>query len=250
MIQLGPLTLGTRPHLVAAVSDDVAERDAESAVAAGVDLFELRIDQFSSAAPDDVRQVSQRLRPAPLLATIRVAAEGGAWARDEQARLALFTAILPHVDAVDVELSAKEILPEVVEAAHAAGRLVIGSYHNFEATPIPEKLAGFTNDAKLLGVDIVKVAAYCNTQVDVQTLARFTVEHAAKHLITIGMGPHGMLTRLFFPALGSLLTYTYLGAATAPGQLTCSQTIQYLTDFYPDFRQEDVSSGESQTPTV
>lgn len=234
MINIGNLALGTRPHLVAAMTDRTSADEARAAVDAGVDLLELRIDQFSSRDSEHVVKVVRTLAGLPLLCTIRHAIEGGAWEQGEAERLDLYLRLLPYVDAVDVELMAKEVLLPLVDAAHAAGKVVIGSHHNFKTTPLPEKLAGVANDGKLLGVDIVKIAAHCQSQADVRALASFTLAHASKQLVVIGMGPHGKMTRLFFPGLGSLLTYTFLGEATAPGQLTCGESIQYLRDFYPD----------------
>ena len=246
---LGTLQLGARPHVVAAINDRVSIEAAQTAVDAGVDLLELRIDQFTSTEPAHVAGVAQRFQGIPLLATIRMAAEGGNWRGTEQERLALYLEVLPYVDAVDVEMAAKPVLLEVLERAHAQSRLVIGSHHDFEATPTPEKLAGIANDGKLLGVDIIKVAAACHSRQDLHTLAHFISLHVSKHLIVIGMGPHGMLSRVFFPALGSLLTYTFLGEAMAPGQLTCAETIQYLNTFYPDFGQtgQEVAAGTPET---
>ena len=73
----------------------------------------------------------------------------------------------------------------------------------------------------------------CHDTVALQNLAEFTLAHRHRPLVTIGMGAAGAASRIFFPALGSLLTYTFLGAPTAPGQLTCEETLHYLTAFYP-----------------
>jgi 3-dehydroquinate dehydratase I len=82
-------------------------------------------------------------------------------------------------------------------------------------------------------VDIVKVAARCNVPEDLQRLAAFTLAHREEGIIVVGMGPYGLSSRVFFPALGSLITYTFHGVPTAPGQLNCHDTLTYLNDFYP-----------------
>jgi 3-dehydroquinate dehydratase-1 len=232
MIRIGSCTLGERPRVVAAVSDGVPRRDAEVLLASGVDILELRIDTFSRCDTDHVVAEAVRQAGLPLLGTIRCAAEGGAWKGTEADRLALFRAVLPHVGAVDIELSSSEILGDVVAGARAAGSALIGSHHNFGETPSDAELDAVVESGAGAGVDIVKVAARCNDNGDLRRLAAFTLRHADRAMVVIGMGPAGMLSRVFFPALGSLLTYTFLGAPSAPGQLNSEDTVKYLRFFY------------------
>jgi 3-dehydroquinate dehydratase-1 len=238
MIQIGTVTLGEAPRVVVALGEGVPRADVDAALAAGAHLVELRIDQFSSRDPEAVLRETARFRDLPLLATIRAAHEGGAWRRTDAERLALYRALLPQVDAVDVELSSRDIAAPLVEAAQATGKVTLGSYHNFQATPSWEALAAIAGEGKALGVDILKVACCCNTAEDLRVLARFTLEYRTRNVVSIGMGPAGMLSRVFFPALGSLLTYTFLGAPTAPGQLNCEDTMKYLLAFYPGLGNE------------
>jgi len=179
-----------------------------------------------------VVEEAARFAGLPLLATIRSAAEGGGWKGTESERLALFRALLPHVGAVDIELSSTGILGEVTADARAAGLTVIGSHHNFTETPPDGDLDAVVQAGATAGADIVKVAARCNSAADLRRLAAFTLRHEDRAMVVIGMGPAGMLSRVFFPALGSLLTYTFLGAPSAPGQLNSEETVKYLKLFY------------------
>ncbi|HEY5595278.1 MAG TPA: type I 3-dehydroquinate dehydratase, partial [Nitrospiria bacterium] len=63
------------------------------------------------------------------------------------------------------------------------------------------------------------------------------IANATKDIIVIAMGVEGALSRVFFPALGSLLTYAYLGQPTAPGQLGYKELFELLKKFYPKFNQ-------------
>jgi len=49
----------------------------------------------------------------------------------------------------------------------------------------------------------------------------------------MAMGPVGALSRLFYPAAGSLLTYSSVGEPTAPGQIPLRELALLLTRFYP-----------------
>jgi 3-dehydroquinate dehydratase I len=235
MLQLGPLSLGVAPRVVLALCDGVPIDDVKAALDQGADMVELRVDLFSSTEPDAVREEFQRYEGIPVLATIRSKAEGGEWNATEYERAALYKAVLPYCDAIDIELSSEEILDEVMHATRHADRLIIGSYHNFDKTPELIELEAIHRHGSKAGVDIVKVAAHCRNRLDLHTLARFALDHATRDVIVIGMGTEANLSRIFFPALGSLMTYTFLGEPTAPGQLNCEATLEYLKAFYPDF---------------
>jgi 3-dehydroquinate dehydratase-1 len=243
VLAIGTASLGGAPCVVLSIRDGANFERVAEMVAGGVSIIEVRIDEFSKMEEPYVVEELRKLSDYPVLGTIRMEEEGGGWRDTEEKRLALFRAILPHVDAVDIELGAREILDEVVADAHGQHKVVIGSYHNFEQTPPTPRLAGAVNDGKLLDVDIVKVATMCHSWEDLTRLGSFTLEHAAKNIVSIGMGPHGAASRVFFSVLGSLLTYTFDGEATAPGQLKCDDMLEYFNRLYPTFH-EDSEEGE------
>ena len=232
VLKIGDCVLGRRPAVVAAVRDGMPRADIEWAASAGVDIFELRLDLFSGMSPEHAEAEAARFAGFPVLATIRAAREGGRWDGDEKARLDLYRRLLPLAHAVDVELSSTDIAGEVAAAARAAGRVVIGSFHDFSATPPDGELDALAGKADELGADILKVAAHCADAAELRRLAAFALRCGPRPAAVIGMGPAGMISRVFFPALGSLLTYTFLGAPSAPGQLNLEDTVRYLKTFY------------------
>lgn len=234
MFELSGLPLGRVPRVAVAIGGNVARADLDAAFAGGADLVEARIDHFQKAEPAYVLEQIGRLAGLPVLATIRSAQEGGGWKGDDAARRELFEQVLPHVGAVDIELSSRALVAPVIRAAHGAGKLVIGSFHDFEATPAADELARLAARGREAGADIIKVAAHCRDMGDVRRLAALTLAEAERGVVTVGMGPPAMLSRVFFPALGSLVTYTFLGAPTAPGQLNLADTLRYLDVFYPE----------------
>ena len=219
MVHFGPLPLDGSPRIAVPFRDGNDAASVASAVELGMDIAELRIDQFANRETAAVAAEIEKFAAVPVLATIRSAAEGGKWSDSDEVRLALYQAILPSVAAVDIELSSTTIAAGIVSAAHAAGKPVVLSFHDFERTPPLDALNAFLRDAKDAGADVAKVAAMCNSQEDVRTLARFTIEHADQNVVVIGMGPIGVPTRVLFPALGSRFTFAAYGEGTAPGQL-------------------------------
>lgn len=232
MISIGSCTLGGWPRVAVAIRDHVARPEIEQALSAGADLVELRVDQFSDRAPDHVLRELKKFEGIPRIGTIRSASEGGAWTGSEEERLALFESILPGVDAVDIELGSREINREVVRQARGLGKTVIGSFHDFQETPPQAAFPGLMRQAEELDVDIIKIAAHCANRADLRLLAQVLLDHPERNLIVLGMGPAGAPSRFLFPALGSLLTYTFLGEPTAPGQFTLDQTLHILNLLY------------------
>jgi 3-dehydroquinate dehydratase-1 len=228
MWRLGSRVLGTAPTIIAAIRDDASPDAVAAAVGAGVHAVELRIDSFSMHTPVQVVEAVQALAVAPSLATIRHASEGGDWHAGEEERLALYRAVLPHVDGVDCELGQAETARELFREARAQGKLTIGSHHNFTDCPDEATLHGLVDSANSVGAEIIKVAAYCRGSEEFRRLALFTLQQYERGVIVIGMGPAGTASRVFFPFLGSLLTYTFLGKPTAPGQLNSETIVTYV----------------------
>lgn len=235
MLTLGSLALGAVPRIAAPVTDGDVRARADD-VRRYADLAELRIDQFARHDPAYVVAVCRDAGALgmPLIATIRSAEEGGATHLDEGRRLALFEAVLPTVAAVDIELRAPIRAP-VVELAHRAGKRAIVSYHDFTATPIDADLGAILDAAALGGADVVKIAAHAPDTAAADRLLALLRERRARPLIVIGMGPHGVASRVFFPLLGSLITYGSVGTITAPGQLPLAELHAELRRYSPEF---------------
>ena len=230
-IAIGGVALGTRPRIVAAGGEGEIEA---LAAATDADVVELRADLFASPVPETIVAALKRLRGAgrPVILTVRLAAEGGRALLDEQ-RLAIYRAGLPHADAIDVEIASGALVADLVPRARAAGVTVILSAHDTAATPPAEALLALVERGVALGADVVKLAAYANTLDDVRTMLRVTLAARERGVVTMAMGPAGSLSRLFYPAAGSLLTYASVGEPTAPGQIPLRELAALLTRFYP-----------------
>lgn len=228
-ISIGELALGGRARVAVPFRDDATQAEVRALVARGLDVAELRVDLFASRDPAHVLGALPAFAGVPTLATIRSATEGGGWTAPEDERRALYRTLLPHVDAIDVEL-ASPIAADAIPAARAAGKLAIASFHDFERTPDLPSLAARIEAGRRLGADVVKIAAQVRDPADLRTLARLLVtqDESSPALIVIGMGDAGVVSRVLFPALGSLLTYAAAGTQTAPGQLGLDEAVALL----------------------
>ncbi len=237
MLKLGTLELGGIPRIAVVYSDSATPELIAESRRRGVDIAEVRIDHFARTDPSYVRSVLARFAPLPTIATIRIRQEGGSWAGSEEERLDLFSSVIPLVDAVDVELQATTILSRVCERARGENKCVVISYHDFVATPDPHTLEQIAEDAAKAGADIVKIATHARSDEDIQSLASLCIHRTGRNLIVIALGDHGSKSRLFFPALGSLVTFASMGKSTAPGQLEYDRTFELMRLFYPEFNE-------------
>ncbi|MFD0200791.1 MULTISPECIES: type I 3-dehydroquinate dehydratase [Saccharothrix] len=223
------------PVIAVSFADDDSARAAAEARSAGVDVAELRIDRFSRTDVGHVLAQVRAFEGLPVLATVRSAAEGGGWSGAEEARLELFREVAPLVDAVDVELSSDGIVADVIAAAHAHDALAVVSYHNFDHTPDTSELDRIARAAKEAGADIVKISTMATKAADLKVLASLLVNAGDTEMIVIAMGEIGTASRIFFPALGSRLTYTFIGHQPTSGQLDYAETSALIGKFYPGY---------------
>ena len=200
----------------------------------GAQALELRADLL--ADPAQVRVALTAVRAAsslPLLLTYRSATEGGKGAGHGQGYedyLASLLQLRLPVAAVDIEMACLASKALVAEAK-AGGYDVVGSCHDFTATPsaaqIAEKLAQIT----AAGADITKVAYMPRTAQDVAALRHAAHDFAGAYphqpLIAISMGQLGAPSRT---DLANCLTFATIadGAASAPGQATIAYVRAWL----------------------
>lgn len=207
----------------------------------GAQALELRADLL--ADPTQVRAALDAVRAAleaapgacrlPLLLTYRSATEGGKGAGHGQGYEDYLASLLQlglPVAAVDIEMACPASKALVAEAK-AGGYDVVGSCHDFTATPsraqIAEKLVQITAD----GADITKVAYMPRNAQDVAALRHaahdFADAYPCQPLIAISMGQLGAPSRT---DLANCLTFATIadGAASAPGQATIAHVRAWL----------------------
>ena len=200
------------PLIAGVIVGGVKGSTVKKALRDGADILELRVDTFKETK--DLRTCCPAV---PVLLTVRSIKEGGARPIADKKRAGIFDALMPFADMVDIELSSGRILENVVNSARRHGKKVIISYHNFKATPRVKTLQGIVNRARGKGAGAVKIATFVNGPEDLGKLAEVLTQF--NDLIVIGMGELGACTRVFFPMLGSLVTYGSIDRPTAPGQL-------------------------------
>ncbi len=225
------------PALVGVASaPDAVARVAESEPSArAFDLLEVRVDLFDEPVLDACAEACARVEATgtPVLVTIRLAAQGGRWARSDAERLPLFREAARVASWLDIEAES-EIAAEVLALAHAAGRRVIVSHHDFERTPLLAELENVVSGAFANGADLAKVATLVANDADRDALYAVLARHPQRTCV-IGMGARSSELRVDLPARGSRLAYAYLDAPTAPGQLSVDEMDERLRAGVPTY---------------
>ena len=224
-----------------------ARTQARSAIDAGADVLELRVDLLEEAgalaapAPLDAAtaaaQVLECLRGlreaidttdgadagSPVLLTCRTAAEGGRAQLDDAAYGALLRSVLDGLTdwaperrpaAIDVEIQ-RGCLPQVCTQAHALSIDVVASFHDFEATPADEALEEVLARMAREGADLAKIAVWPTSADDVARLlgvcARATAGAGERSGLGVPVAAMSMgalgAVSRVAPAFGSALTF-------------------------------------------
>jgi 3-dehydroquinate dehydratase I len=183
---------------------------------------EIRLDFLEEPAPD--LQKLFRSLPGPVIATNRLAAEGGRRQSDEAGRLALLAAALDlGVTCLDVELAADPSFRREIWARRGKTRLIL-SWHDFAGTPDAARLEAVLEEMLASEAEVVKLVALAREPADNLRLLSLIpqAKAAGKEIIAFCMGPVGKWSRIAAPLLGSWLTFAPFSktGASAPGQLT------------------------------
>ena len=213
-----------------------ARTQARSAVDAGADVLELRVDLLEEAgalaasdpldAAAAAAQVLECLRglgeaidvadgadadgSAPLLLTCRTAAEGGQARLDDAAYGALLCSVLDGLAdwaperrpaAIDVEVQ-RGCLRRVCAQAHGLGIDVVASFHDFEATPADEVLEEVLARMACEGADLAKIAVWPTSADDVARLLGVCARATAG--TGEGAGPGVPVAAMSMGALGAV----------------------------------------------
>lgn len=213
--------------LIACVFNDRDVIDVNKDLISQADLIELRIDMFEDITIEHVKNIVKIAKDKfnkPLIITVRDIREGGQKAISD--RFPLYEAAMPLSDFIDVEVNSEQLLQKVRDTMKEG--LLIGSYHNFDLTPKDEFLDEIVFKGRDLGADIIKIAVTSKNRSDLIRLLLFTLKHKEKRIITMGMGEHGLPSRIIAPLFGSLITYGYVTKPSAPGQLSISQLSETL----------------------
>lgn len=226
------LLMSSRPLAVGVISDEAALDHFTSldlvTRAALCDVAELRLDLLKLPVADLRAKLAGNT--VPLLLTARHPAEGGQGPEDPAVRGAMIEPLLDLAALIDLELRSAMPMQGTIQKARAVGVPVVGSFHDFQATPSDDVLLGAVNFGQQAGLDAVKIATYLNSQDDLIRLMKLAGGTHRLRLSVMGMGPWGRVSRLVLAKCGGLLNYGFIGTSNAPGQWPVARLKELLSE--------------------
>ena len=200
-----------------------------------LDVVEWRVDFFDDVLDTDAvlavaEQIVVALGGRPLVFTFRTVGEGGAKPIEPEAYVALNTALIESglIDAIDVQHGFDRAgCDTVIASAKAHGVAVVGSFHDFCATPPADVIVSHLVAMQERGCDIAKAAFMPVNPGDVLALLNatwtMTNEHPSTPVLTMSMAGMGLITRMAAQVVGSCATFATVGLPSAPGQVPVEQ---------------------------
>ena len=210
--------------------EDIME-SARNIVKAKADLVEWRVDWFEDIFDlEKVQEILEKLRQilgeCPLLFTCRTAFDGGEIILTPQQyeKINLVAIESSYVDMIDIEIfNYPQVAMGLRDKAHSHNLIVVGSTHDFHSTPSKIEMVGRIVFMQKMGVDIPKLAVMPQNELDVLNLLEATEEivreYGSTPVVTMSMGPQGVISRIAGKIFGSSITFGTVGKASAPGQL-------------------------------
>ena len=185
---------------------------AEDCIDKGADVLEFRIDGLKNPDIGEIKKTIEEIN-FPMIATNRIASEGGSFKGSEEERINILYECCDLVDYVDIELQSSD---EYIHNIHDTGVKTIVSYHDFKKTPDLNEIMYIVSKEQELG-DIAKVAFMPQDLED--TLTILAVLSHCENTIAISMGDLGSYTRVMASKFDSPITFAAGTDVTAPGQI-------------------------------
>ena len=178
----------------------------------GADVLEFRIDALDNPNFEDIKEIITEIN-FPMIATNRIASEGGSFKGSEEERIDILLKCAPLVEYVDVELQSND---KYIKEIHDTGVTTIVSYHDFNKTPEINEIMYIVEKEQKLG-DIAKVA-FMPQDLD-DTLKILAILSHCEDTIAISMSDIGSYTRVMASKFNSPITFAAGRDVTAPGQI-------------------------------
>lgn len=251
MLKIRNTTIGEgKPKIcVPLVSVDFEDLEKECASLEGVplDMLEWRVDYlmnrkgWNGTADLDraYRIIRSHFPNTPLLTTVRTKEQGGVHTMTEDTYFSTLSLLLSSrwADLMDLEYGHDSMDTKVLMARAREKKMpLLMSFHSFHRA-LPENEITNTLEAMAsFHPDILKIAVMPETPADVAALLSAAAKRMTRFpetpVMTIAMGPMGVLTRAAGNYMGGPITFAAGKEASAPGQLTAKEMRQVLDVLY------------------
>lgn len=210
---------------VLAESDFSSTRKIVSKVTKKSVFFELRADYLNNLDEKLIIKLKKILSLKTIF-TLKSKTNGGQADFEESKNLSLLqTAIDAGYEFIDLEINS----PLLKKLDRKSTKYIL-SYHNFKQTSSYSDLKKIIFSARKKGADLIKIATLVKDEEDLKILTRLLIAKKYKEkIIVVGMGEEAKISRIFFPLLGSFLTYVASNNKIATGQFNLEEINKYVS---------------------
>lgn len=228
-----PVATPPRPHLpklCVALQADSAQELWKRAIKASEEskFLELRLDSLPKPATvlPELKKFLAKHRDLTVISTCRRKPNGGSFTGSLASELEILKGAAEagsHLVDLEVESAeeAKSIQIERFRAEiHAAGTLLLISYHDFSRT---KNLPHAAQRIEAFSPDYIKVVSTARTLADNLDVLRLIEDRSVStQIVGIAMGEEGIVSRVLGPRAGAVFTFaaSESNEGTAPGQIT------------------------------
>ena len=251
MLKIRNCTIGEgKPKIcVPLVSSDFEALEQECASLASVplDMLEWRVDYLMNRdgfhGPSDLdracRIIRNHFKDTPLLSTVRTKGQCGVHDMEEDTYFSILSLLLSSrwADVLDVEYGHDPMDTKVLMAKAREKKIpLLMSFHSFHRALPEDEITDTLEAMAAFHPDILKIAVMPETPADAAALISAAAKRMTRFpetpVVTIAMGPLGVLTRAAGNRMGGPLTFAAGKEASAPGQLTAAEMKQVLDVLY------------------
>lgn len=228
-----------------AMTKDTILEEAKVVAALKPDMIEVRSDfwdfiEDTNASIAMLRDINKIFGDTPILLTVRIKAERGYKEVSENAKFNFYKAAVKEklADLIDMELAyGEEKIKAFKKELAGSGIALVCAYHDLNATPSAEEIAGIMQKEIAFGGDVAKIVVKPNKEEDVLTflngILSFRRANPEYPIIASGSGDIGRITRLIGGLFGIDLTFSAGIKGSNPTQMPVPVVRECLSVIYP-----------------
>jgi 3-dehydroquinate dehydratase-1 len=207
-------------HCLPLIETTVESVSKKMQAAPDYDFYEIWLDYLNDDCVASVSDLCREYENRMILLSRRLNLEPIQRSFDNRMDLTRILSEFPCYFDFDIHAQREEL--DALQSEGLAVKKIL-SYHNYKSTPSDDYLQGVLREMDAFNPAISKLACFCETAMDgVRLLSLLERKAQSQALIVLGMGIHGLPTRVFGFQLGNEFTFSPVAreSESAPGQLT------------------------------
>lgn len=190
----------------------------------GYDFYEVWLDYIQNLDSKFILSIAKKLNKKLIFVFRRKNLEKVKLSTDKRQKI--IARLLRFNVTLDIDFLTQHEELEFLRQKQTNIKLIL-SFHNYKETPTLDFLKKLINKMKRYNPSIYKISTFCQKEEDAFILLNLLLWLKRQNLkyIVLGMGNHGLITRIFGAVWGNMINFAPLNLEekSAPGQLTKKQ---------------------------